>query len=524
MRERNGVPRMNASPEKRPVVLVLETEAVSSALQTAIGADRAEVVLARHPAQARIAAGSRRPAVLLLPVHGGDAAQAKSLRGVLPSSARILGLVGEGDPLDPPEGVDRVAPLGSPVAIKVAVEALLEEAACATRRGGSLSSFVEELSLGEAAGVPGSKAAVVPEEEADVDPARAAAIRDLAHSMQMHRSMASGSRVSAPVQVVGISLSSVGRDDPSQVDIAVGSVSEALAALPEPSEAVGRTERLQALTAEREAAHQVAQEVARDREAQAEAFAQIRAHGVAREPTQAIELSFVKRRRRGRLVKLVVALVLCVGGGVGGFLYWQHRKEVKRRAYKPPPPEIFDETLVARAQAARKRGVAVDPFTGLMARTPIAVRATDVDFTDEQLHRSVPELDRWFEQALTRLSPLKVREQLLGRADPLVRFDDLKKAQGYLDRALKIRDGADVRELLATVDEKGGRPEQAQAQLLKALRFAPKRLDLRMRLGLILLKAGKRDEGCAELGRAAAKLKEARAAHRERCAGKGGAP
>ena len=503
------------------MVLVVELAQVCEGLKAAMGADEIEWVTALHPGEARIAAGSRRPAVVILPAPRGDAQQAKSLRGVLPATCRILGLVGDGEPLEAPGGLDRVAPQGDLEAVEAALSALLGEAALPLPGPGSPAPLPERE---EGSLPPGVRPADEPDgerddEDADVDPARAAAIRDLALSIQVHRSLSGGAATAPAPAPVGLSLSSADREDPSQVDISVGSVAEAMADLPEPGESLSRTEQLKAIVEERDAARMSAEEASRERQAQAAALAQIRAHSEARVPTQAIELAFVKRRRRGRIVKIVVALVLCIGAGIGGFLYYQHLVEQKRKSVKPPPPESFDEALVSRAEAARKGGLFVDPYAGLIARTPVGVRATDVDFSDEQLHRSVPELDRWFEQALRRLPMPKVREQLLGRAEPLVRFDDLKKAHGYLERARKIRDGADVRALLATVSEKEGRPEKAQGHLQRAMKLDPKRHDLRLRLGLLLLKSGKAEEGCKELDLAASRLKEARAAKREHCQG-----
>lgn len=489
---------MSSASPTPSVVLVVEAQEVFRGLQAALSEDLVTLVLAQHAAQARIAAGSKRPAVVILPAPGGRSTLARSLREVLPARTRILGIgeAAQGQSLS--EGVDRLATGSDMQAIKEAVEELLGEAA----------SFV----------MPGLGGLLAPrgsdEPEADIDPARAAEIRDLGVAIRMHRTVSGGGVAAVSGPSPGISLQQSDNEDPSLVDISVGSIADAMSSLPDPSQAVTRTERLMALTEERQAEL--------EQRAQAAALARAQADSARPEPAEVPSSTPPLRRRRGLAVGLGLLVVLLLGGGVGGYLVWKHRADSRARALRPPPPEELDEALLERAEAVRKRGTLVDPYAGLVAHVAAGVRPGDVDVSDEQLHRSVPELDRWFESALLRLSASKAREQLLARAEPLVRFDDLRRAERYIQRAIKLRDGADARQLLSEVFEKRGQIAQAQRELRWALKLAPRRRELRVRLGQLYLKEGKTREGCAELRRAGARDPKGRDLLRESCQGQGG--
>ncbi len=511
---------MSESKEAKQVVLVVEAEAVQKDLESQLDGTRYEVLLAAHPAQARILAGSKQPSVVVIDTPGGSAIQARSLQTVLPSWCFILGLVGDRDDPDPPEGLHRVARLKDRIGILAAVEVLLEESAKACETGARLPSF---SAIGAKPTEPDSAdpgldadASAEPDAgEADVDPSRAAAIRELGMAIRMERSISGGKNALSGVEAASeaapsISLGHGDRIDPSQVDIGVGgSVDDALSSLPDPSKAVSVEEHRAQLQAERDAA------------AQRAALAQIRAQ---KDPTQELDdldLGMeVKKSRKGLILAILAGVVMLAGAGVGVHYYRQLAARRKAEAArKPKYYEKYDDLLRNRARHAAGHGTLVDPFAGTLAQVPESVRPTDVDEKDEYLNRSVPELDRWFELALKRLSARRAREQLVLRAGPLVKFGQFKRAQRYLYRALKIKDGVDARDLMAQIFEKQDKHGSAIYHLKAAVRLKPRRADLRVRLAQQYLAQKKVKQACAQLKRAARRDKQYRATYEKHCKG-----
>lgn len=531
---------MSNDTESRPVVLVVGAEAVFQSLQSELAPERCELAKADHPAQARIVAGSRRPAVVVLALADGGAKAAPSLREVLPAESAILGLQaaddseaadGVGGPVaapPPPAGVDRLAPAGDLASVRAAVQLLLTEreqgqAPPSLGGGGGPDGGASEDRGGgegsEAEAVADAVADADEEEEPDVDPSRAAAIRELGVAIRMERSLAGRSAGVGATKSKGPGLRlSHGGEAPSGdrgEDRTGAGVTDALSDLPDPGSALSAEEWQARVQAQRDAEAMRAA-LAQIKQSQSDQAQQSQQEQEEKSVTEEMEaLNQAERRRISRrrwMILGAVGVAMLVAAGVAWYIFEAHqsrRREAIAELHKYRGK--VDPTLAEQAQRARKRGVLVDPLAGLVARIPEGVRSADVDQSDEFLNRSVPELDRWFERALERLPKRQAREQLVLRAAPLVKFGQHKRAQRYLMRALKIGDGVRARVLLAQTFENQKQPKGAIYHLRRAVKLAPKRADLRARLGLQYLAAKRTRKACRAL-RAAARQDDAHAA------------
>lgn len=332
--------------------------------------------------------------------------------------------------------------------------------------------------------------------EADIDPARAAEMRDLAVAFRAAQSAgASGVGVEGAAPMVGLQLGHAVRDDPSQVDIGVGSVTDALSSLSEPAKAASEESRSsQPSTPEKATTMQVALRQAagrRRRKDETEELSELDL-GVEVHPAR---LKWILLGAGG------VALLVAAGLTYGLLARRGARKRRAAHTVQTRYAGKVDPLVAAQARRMARAGRLVDPFAGVLARTPESVRATDVDASDQALNQSVPELNRWFERALRSMSKRKARAQLLGRGEALVKVGKHRLGRRYLFRAIRIRDGAHARLVMARSFLAEKRPRAAIPHLRRAVTLTRRKARdaARLELARAYLDARKTKQACKAL-------------------------
>jgi hypothetical protein len=224
--------------------------------------------------------------------------------------------------------------------------------------------------------------------------------------------------------------------------------------------------------------------------------------------------------RRRRVLRLLA--VLAVLGAAGATAWVVYRRTARPTDRRPPVAPGVGSRVGATGDRPRAADY-LDPYAGLVAWAPSAVRPTEADESDGDLNRSVPELDRWFEKSLLRLGAADQRQRLVARAEDFVRWERYAAARGYLERARHLGDDAAVRELLAAVNEKLGQIWPAIGHLRKAADLSPSPAPIQYRLFQLYDRVGKQKNACAALRAAAAARPEWAKEAADRC-GPGGRP
>lgn len=332
--------------------------------------------------------------------------------------------------------------------------------------------------------------------EADIDPARAAEMRDLAVAFRTAQSVGTSSvGVGGAAPVAGLTLGHAERDDPSQVDIGVGNVSDALSSLSAPAEpSRSATPAAAPSGPERASTMQIALRQAAGRARRKDET----------EELSELDLGVEVRPSRRKWILLGAVGVLVIAAAITTYVLLARRGVRKRHAAHAVQTRYagkVDELVASQARRMARTGALVDPFAGVLARTQETVRSADVDANDQALNQSVPELDRWFEQALRRMSKRKAREQLLARGESLVKVGKHRRGRHYLFRAIRIRDGVHVRLLLGRSFVAEKRPRAAIPHLRRAVVLARRspRDAARLELAVAYLAAKKEARACKTL-------------------------
>ena len=470
--------------DETPTILIVGEDALCSDFQQHFAGRGVTIQFAGDTPSAITRCVSQPPRLLVLPVAGlGEEFLSVWSRPRAPAAA-ILGLVESlGDPV--PEGYTRTARRGQPKEIVSLSELMLRSLPVTPpASGGAKPAPPASLSIWNR---PGGILANVPEPDQDQDeeaveeesdPARLHDLRSLGVALRMARTLQDSGPTPHPVEgssgSLKLSHAGGGSLEPGPTD---SKVSDAMADLPKPRAAQDTMQRLKAISEEEVPSAPTAtpEEVKKKQKA------------------EGTQLLIKSKSRRGVVVGAVILVVL-TGAGVAGWVAWSSYAEKKRQAAAGGTPS--DRVLYPVVGGDSKRGTLMDPITGTIAVLPQGVSPVDVDVRDKALNRSVPELDPYLDKTLRRLSKRKQRETLMAWGERHLKSERYPEARRYLNRAMKLRDGARVRALLSRVHQGLGRTPVAIHHLKFAIRKEKMNGAYRAQLGQLYLEAGKRKKAC----------------------------